>query len=351
MPPRNIRRARSARTALIAGFTAALLAVTAQAHKIYDEHPGAHHADDEHAAPAETLDGVRTLVRAFRQSGDDAHLDAAWSLIQPRLGDHDTDTAVLIDAATVAQSRHDFMLALELIDRALGENPYMDQAWLLRASVALVLGEVDNALDACRRLRRVPAIVAVTCRARVSIARGEDEKALRQMTAVLAHVHEEEAGTDRLAWSFSVAGDAAATLDPLRAASLYDNSLTYAESTQVRAALVDVLLRAGQIDRARAALDSGSGALPLAVRRMIVAKREGREAELAREIADTDSRFQRWIGDEDWLHAREMARFYLDVLPRPALARRLAERNLTLQREPEDLLLARRVERCASCND
>ena len=201
------------------------------------------------------------------------------------------------------------------------------------------------------RLRRVPAVVALTCRARVSIARGESEKALRQMTAVLTHVHEDEAGADRLAWSFSVAGDAAASLDPLRAASLYRNSLAYAESTQVRAALVDVLLRAGQIDRARAALDSGSGALPLAVRRMIVARREGREAELAREIAETDSRFRQWIGDEDWLHAREMARFYLDVLPRPALARRLAEHNLTLQREPEDLLLARRVERCVSCND
>ena len=44
-----------------------------------------------------------------------------------------------------------------------------------------------------------------------------------------------------------------------------------------------------------------------------------------------------------------MTRFYIDVLDRPDIAKRLARINLGLQREPEDLLLARRVDECLSC--
>ena len=54
-------------------------------------------------------------------------------------------------------------------------------------------------------------------------------------------------------------------------------------------------------------------------------------------------RFEHWISHEDWTHAREKTRFYLDVVERPALARRLAEINLTIQQEPEDRMLALRT--------
>ena len=115
------------------------------------------------------------------------------------------------------------------------------------------------------------------------------------------------------------------------------------ESTQVRAALVDVLLTSEKLKQAADVLNAGSGALPLDVRRLIVARRTGRENAVRAEIAAADREFRHWIADEDWLHAREMARFYLDVLERPALARRLAALNASLQHEPEDLLLSRRT--------
>ena len=169
-----------------------------------------------------------------------------------------------------------------------------------------------------------------------------NEKALKQLTAVLPHIDKDTADAGRLAWSFSVAGDAAAELDAKLAVSLYERSLELAESSQVRSALVDVLLNLDRLDEAKAVLDAGSTALPLAVRRLIVARREGREGEFAADIGRADRRFRHWITHGDWLHAREMARFYLDVLPRPQLARRLAAKNLELQREPEDLRLARR---------
>jgi len=63
------------------------------------------------------------------------------------------------------------------------------------------------------------------------------------------------------------------------------------------------------------------------------------EAELVKVRAE----FAAWIAAEDWLHAREMTRFFLDVEQRPALARRLAVQNLSVQREPEDLRLEERT--------
>ncbi len=309
----------------------------ASAHNVHSaphEVPAAIHVESQ-------LD-VRHLIRLFRESGDDGHLDTAWALLEPQLHGQTPAPGVLVDAAMLAQSRHNFSLALELLDRALEQRPHMPQAWLLRATIELVRGNVHEALDACRQLRGSTALVAITCHARVAIARGDDERALKQMTAVLAHIDEAGTDADRLAWSLSVAGDAAAGHNPKLAVSLYERSLELSESAQVRSALVDVLLQLDRLDDAGAALDRGSAALPLAVRRLIVSVRQGREDEVAADIGIADQRFRRWIAHEDWLHAREMARFYLDVLPRPALARRLAAKNLELQREPEDLRLARR---------
>ena len=285
---------------------------------------------------------VRNLVVAFRQSGEDRHLDHAWSMLEPALIHGNDNPDLLVSAAMVAQSRHHFDMALSLVDRALAIVDNHDQAWLLGAAIHLVQGNADDAEHYCRQLRYVPLLVAMTCSARVSIARNQQQEALDRLAALLHSPAADSLSADWLAWSLSVAGDAAAHLDPLRAVSFYSQSLELTESTQVRAALVDVLLADNRTDDADHVLDDGADALPLDIRRMIVAKRLGRNQEAAR-VRAADHEFRHWIADEDWLHAREMARFYLDVLEQPALARRLAKINLEMQREPEDLLLASRA--------
>ena len=114
----------------------------------------------------------------------------------------------------------------------------------------------------------------------------------------------------------SVAGDAARLVDAIKAVAYYQHSLNLIESTQVRSALADVLIAAGKLDHARGVLDAGSDALPLVVRRLIVATRSGEASRYAREISAADHRFRQWIAEADWLHAREMARFY-NRRPRP----------------------------------
>lgn len=151
---------------------------------------------------------------------------------------------------------------------------------------------------------------------------------------------------DLLAWSHNVAGDLAVAAGwDAEAINHYERSLDFAESTQVRAALVDVFLSSTEYDLEDAlrTLDAGSDALPLLVRRLIVSKRMYLLYDSHPTVAKVQTEFQHWIENEDWLHAREMARFYLDVVEKPELARQLALINIGLQREPEDIRLEQRT--------
>ncbi len=290
------------------------------------------------------LTRVRSLVLAFRRSGDDSYLDAAWTELAPAIQESTSDPETLVAAAFVAQSRHQFQYAASLLDRALEVNSRNDEAWLLKASIHLVTGDAGRAADACKQMHDVPALVIITCQARVAVVSGNSHTALGQLRRVLALADAQEIPTEILAWSLSVAGDlAAAAGDGQPARLFYARSLSLSERTQVRAALVDVLLEQSEYETALAAIPSTTNALPLVVRRLIAAKRLNRFDEVADESAQVANEFEKWIAGEDWLHAREMARFYLDVVDRPVRARRLANVNIDLQREPEDLRLVQRT--------
>ncbi len=323
------------RRILVTALTLLLLAATpALAHDI-DQHT-------QHAADVGP-DDIEALIVAFRETGNDHFLDDARQRVRKELETRPEDPAMLVLAATIAQSLHDFDAALAHIDRALRERPGFDQAWLLRASIQLVRGQAEDARDSCRQLREVHILVAVGCRARVAIARGDNADAWKTMTAVIESLDRHTLDPALSAWALSIAADAAAPIQREAAIDFYARSLALQESVQVRSALVDRLISADRFDDAQQAIADGSGALPLQVRRFIVLKRLGEIDRIAQEIAVADHRFQHWIAAEDWAHAREMARFYIDVIDRPDLAQKLATINLGLQKEAEDLLLARRA--------
>ncbi len=329
---------RPRRLPAVALLGAALATAGANAHE-------AHRHDPVRAVPPAVSSTPLELVERFREDGDDRPLQQAWKSIAPALQQPGGATADrLLEAAFVAQALHRFDTALHLTDRALALDGGNDQAWLLRASIALVRGEAAAARAACRRLTQVAVVVIAACHARGVEQPAQQRAALQRLDALLATP---AAGrlTPRLrAWVLSVAGDLATGLARTdTAVARYSASLALAESTQVRSALVDVLLGDGRLRQAETVLGEGSAALPLAIRRYIVARRLGRCDDIRADVAATDREFRRWIGAGDWLHAREMARFYLDVLDDRPLAKRLAQVNLAVQREPEDLRLAQRT--------
>ena len=325
--------------ALCAGLILAAAMRPSGAHDL--EHAGPHDAAHHHAHQEPDHARIQSQLTAFRVTGDDTQLDAAWASLEPHLGD--PTLLELIDAAVVAQARHDFTLANTLLRDAIARDHDNDEAWLQLASLQLVRGAHEEADYACRKLRHVSLLVAATCHARVDIAQGNGEAAHRRIDAILRGTRREWADAEVLAWTLSVAGDAAAATDPKAAVTHYEESLALADRTQVRAALVDVLITLGRIDAAKGVLVGAPDALALSVRKMIVGIPINHEPDLERAIMQADQQFRTWIADEDWAHSREMTRFYLDVLPNPELAQRLARINLSMQREPEDQRLATRA--------
>ncbi len=308
---------------------------TALAHDpLRDEHHKAHYK------PHGGIDDARALVIAFRETGDDRNLDQAWQILEPALKSNDPPADLLVTAAFVAQSRHEFTRAQKLLERALAMNSNDDEARLLSASIYLVRGDANAAAKACGELRQVEALVRITCNARVAVATREHSRALRSLEGVLKIVDTEHIPSELLAWSYSVAGDlAVASSEATKAIDLYRQSLGLAERTQVRAALIDVYISEADYASAWQALDAEKTALPLLVRRLILAKKLDRIDSVRPQLHRVQHEFEDWIRDEDWLHAREMTRFYIDVVERPELARKLALINIRLQQEPEDLLL------------
>lgn len=306
-----------------------LVCASAGAHKVHD------HA---HRAEAVTIVDARAMLRAFRIDGDDTHLDAAWATNLPAL--ERGDVGATLDAALIAQARHEFDRALALTRMVLERQPDNDQAWLLVNAIHLVRGDRAAARAACRELAHSSLLTLLTCQAR-AVDDSSAARALHKLESLLsAGINGQR--DSQLAWSFSVAGDLAArTGQDFSAIQWYRRSLDLAESSQVRSALVDSLIRQAWFAEAQRALAAGSNALPLAVRRLIVARALGTESLPA--VDRADRRFRQWIAQEDWLHAREMARFYLDVLPNEELAQKLARVNISVQREFEDQRLFERA--------
>lgn len=339
-------------------FASLASSVMATAHDPLRDDADHNHHEPIHASHGDHIEShstdvasVRSLVVSFRETGDDRYLDEAWLLLEPALGAPTTDSETLVAAAFVAQSRHRFDLALALIDKALSQNSNNDEAWLLRASIQMVRGETEAAAAACGRLRTAPPLILLTCKARVALLGAEQGTVQKRLAMILETDESRHLPPDMLAWSHSVAGDlAVAAGQEAEAINHYQRSLDFAERTQVRAAMVDVFLNSTDynVEDALRALDAGSDALPLLIRRLIAAKRLHRLHDWQPTLAKVQTEFDRWIENEDWLHAREMARFYLDVVEKPDLARQLALINIDLQREPEDIRLEQRTRRAGA---
>lgn len=253
----------------------------------------------------------------------------------------------LLQHARAAQHSHDFTRALALTKDALAVAPDDDRARLLQASLNLIRGETDAARQSCRQLRRSPPLVVVTCHANVARATGNVAGVRQKLDGMIAISDVSRVEPDLLAWSLSVAGDlAVAGREPGRALDYFRRSLDTVDNPQVRASLVDVLIGEGRLTDALDALRAGSPSLTLEVQHLIVLQDLGND--VSQQAATLDRRFRHWIRHQDYEHAREMARFYLDVTGEPGLADELARINAQLQHEPEDRLLADRAARAAA---
>lgn len=251
-----------------------------------------------------------------------------------------------MEQAREAERVHHFEQAEHHLREILEDRPQDAQAWLTLASLETVRGDMDDARIACgEAARHFDLLVAMACRGRIALAGGEDRlEALRGLMLGLEHstmVHRE----DPLAqWAWGVAAELAVA-EGLTALGdrLFERALIAHPAIHLQAAYLDHLLATDRADRVVAETSAEEQELAIKLRRVLaLVELEGEDAPSA-PIEELHHQFQRWMAEGDFTHGREMAMFYLDVMPRPALARVAATRNLKFQREVEDQRLFARA--------
>jgi Tfp pilus assembly protein PilF len=298
----------------------------------------------------EAVAQARRYIRLSRETWDprylgwaQASLAAWWDLPSP-------PQQVLVLRATIRQSNHEFEAALVDLDRAVAMEPEDAQAWLTRAVVQGVRGDVAGARESCERLRGIDgvrALVIEACVAGIAQTGGGAREAEARLAETLA-ADRGRSGEGVRAWALSILGDLAAHRGDraeaerrMRQALAIDSNDGY-----VLAALADVMLDEGRDEEVLALLDGRTENDGLLLRAAIAETRiaggvGGGMAERAKEMK---RRIEASRARGDRIHLREEARFELEIEGDVEEALRLARENFAVQREAAD---ARLLAECA----
>lgn len=284
-------------------------------------------------------------IKQARTTGDLRFLGYAEAVLMPWVGSTTSSPDALVLHATVLQSRHDFAGALRELERARALRPGDPQAWLTSATVLRVLGNYDQALDACEQVAdRASPVVTQLCRQGVRGLTGELLSAYQAIQQIPA----QGLPNEERAWRDSELGEMAVRLgkDTEAERCFKSGLLASPGDFYTRAAYADLLLRNG---RAREALEllKGYEALEPLLLRIAIAQKVLRDPGLAESRARLAAAFAAEEQRGDGVHRREEARFALDVQNDSAAALRAARGNWKIQHESEDVLLLIRAARAA----
>jgi tetratricopeptide (TPR) repeat protein len=291
--------------------------------------------DDPDAAKA----AARQLIEEGRNAGDSRLVGAALAVLRPVLGAADAEALHL--AATARQYQHDFTGALELLDRALALAPAAADALLARASINTVVGRLDAADADCRRVYAVRSLeLGFLCQSFVRMPTSAAWTAYERLEAVTART-ELLLGPGLRGYALGLMGEIAA-LHGRRDLARAHFAAALAEdpgALRVRIMLADVLLADQSSAAALKLLDAAPEVDAVLLRRAIAADRLGQRPVFDAAKAELGRRFRRNLDLGLAAHAREEARYYLEVDPNPALALDRARVNWNLQHEIEDAQL------------
>ncbi len=242
-------------------------------------------------------------------------------------------------------SDHAFDESLASFRSIIERTPQHASAWLSIASLLLIQGDVVGARDACLRASGyVDPIAVLACHGRIALAEGECRTAYMRLDRLLsssAYLGRSDVYT---LWAVAVSAELAVMAGDTDAADrLFERVMAHSPSAQVKVAWADHLIATGRGDKVLEIVGAYETNLALLLRRFLALKEAGRLNEVHNRIHQLHHDFHHAINHGDFEHGREYALFYLDIYPRPLLAKAAAEGNYNNQREPEDLVLLHRT--------
>jgi tetratricopeptide (TPR) repeat protein len=285
--------------------------------------------------PAAAKAAARRLIDEGRRAGDSRLVGAAFGMLRPFLDTTDAETLRL--AATAREYQHDFPGALDLLDRALALAPRDADALLARATINVVLGRLDTADGDCRRLYAAGrSDLGFLCQATTRTLTPEAPAVYARLEGVLSLLD----GSLR-SYGLGLLGEIAALQGDrdLARAHLAATLAVEPEALRIRMMLADLMLAGGDGAGALDLLERAPDVDGVLLRRALAAERLGRSAAFDAARTELSRRFRQNLDLGLTAHAREEARFYLEVERDPPLALVRARLNWDLQHEIEDAQL------------
>jgi len=266
------------------------------------------------------------------------------------LASNRTPPAILVMRSTVMQFLHDFDGAEAGLKAALAQQPANAQAWLTLATLHRVRGRYADSDAACRATARTgPALYGVACLAENDALRGRHDEARSALNQLIDDPRLQggaQAGTRNwllttLAEVEELAGRKA------QADAAYRRAIADERSGYVLLAYSDFLIQAGRAGEVPLLLEGEAPGDAVLLRRAIAARRNASAtgSTSTSPAGELEARFEAAALRPGSVaaHAREEAMFALDVKGDVKRALELARLNVTLQREPIDLLLLARA--------
>ena len=295
--------------------------------------------------PQLAVAAAESYLDLARAQGDARAAGLALGALQAWEGSRQAiPTEVLVMRATVAQYLHDFSGAEAMLKRAVEQQPNHPQAWLTLATVQRVRGDYAASDASCEGvLRSGQRLHGMACLAENQSLRGQQDAARAQFEQLL-QIPRLPAGTKQ--WLLtSVAEMEARAGRPDAARAAWLQATASGASGYTLDAYVDFLLDQGEPKTVIALLNpKAESPSDAALLRLAIAGKQTADPRAAAWRSEMAARIEasRARPGGAATHAREQARFALDVLNHPGDALALARENLKMQREPVDLgLLAR----------
>ena len=292
-----------------------------------------------HWPQATTLDQAADYIERYLATGDDAWLnlcdDFFSTAAQSNFGSNSHRWHYL--RAWHAQAAHRFTEASTHLEEMGGLGQADVHIPLLQANLARIIGDTQTAQRHCRRVSASHLLLGQFCLAQTRIQKSPEEINLPDLQSLLTTAGERLPRRQR-AWAYQVLAQVAEHLDqPELALTAANSAYELDPSMQHRVQLGQLLNRNARYEQALALTLSQLDQVPaLSLVRLAALTKLNRSAEAAALRDTLHAAFSHHIAHDQLLHAREMGEFYLDVVPMPQRAARLARYNWSLQREPED---------------
>jgi tetratricopeptide (TPR) repeat protein len=256
-----------------------------------------------------------------------------------------TSADALVLRATVLQSRHDFLRALSVLERARALRPDDPQAWLTSATVLRVLGRYEQSMSACEQVAvRADPAVAELCKQGIRGLTGD----LPSAYAAISQMNSQGMPAEERAWRDSELGEMAVRLGKDDEAERWfrDGLRSSPGDFYIRASYADLLLRNERAQEALTLL-KGQDALEPLLLRIAIAQKVVRHPGLQQSSARLAAAFAAEAQRGEGIHRREEARFLLDVQNDPRAALAAAQENWKVQHECDDVLVLMRAAHAA----